>query len=161
MIAQLEQIDSANLWKRSATQILQMNDLDLSETKKFQSIWITRGHRIREQIDDDKLLVLILEKLLPPFIGEAKKLYRGENIDRYRSGRIGFCWTESYETAEMFARGLNAIKSGGILLACIAKTDSVISGVADHSKYLEEFEYTINPFKLYNITEVKEYPASH
>ena len=43
-------------------------------------------------------------------------LYRGENIDRFEAGRIGTAWTDKEETAIMFARGLNAVGKGGMVL---------------------------------------------
>lgn len=160
MIKLVDQINNDNSWRKSAIQLLDLKNIDEAAKSRFHTIWIEKGHRIREQISNDLLLVSILIKLLPRYTGKRKALFRGENRERLDSNRIGFCWTESIDTARIFARGLNAINSGGILLSYTAEPECIIAGIADHSKYLGENEYTLNPFKIHNLIILEEYPTS-
>lgn len=88
---------------------------DLAE--RFLTQWVTHGANIRNQVGDDVRLACFLRNWLPRYTGPSMQLFRGESLDRFRSGRIGFCWTPNREVAEMFARGVNASRpSGSVLL---------------------------------------------
>lgn len=66
------------------------------------TIWVTHGGRIREEIGDDKLLVGLLQAVLPRYEGPSMTLYRGESAERFTAGRLGLCWTSQRNTAEIF-----------------------------------------------------------
>lgn len=128
---------------------------------EFDTYWIEGGHRIREQVGDDAALTAFLRLCLPPFVrraGAPLELYRGENIDRLRAGRLGFAWTPSRDTAEMFASGLNAAGTGGVLLRA-SLADEIIAGPCEHSTYLDEEQYTVDPTAPFSVEQVKEFPA--
>lgn len=121
------------------------------------------GHRVREKIDDDRLLISALRQLLPAFVGaetgKCLALYRGENVDRYQAGRIGLCWSATRGTAEMFGSGLNAmVGQGGCLLKAYAPAHAIIAGPNAHSRWLGEEEYLIDPRLIENIELVVRYP---
>ena len=79
-------------------------------------------------------------------------LYRGECKFLYDDNKIGFCWTPDINVARVFASGLNAIESGGVLLKAYAPNGAIISAPNDHSiNQMQEFEYTCNPELLENI----------
>ncbi len=133
--------------------------LDLSE--QFHTQWVTHGVRIREQVADDQMLATVLRRWLPPYSGTALSLFRGESADRFKAGRVGFCWTPKREVAEMFASGLNAVRpSGGVLLQAEVPAYAVIAGPGKHSQYLGEFEYTIEPMKLSFTNNICYYPPA-
>jgi hypothetical protein len=152
------QITERNRWKAIATSASQQ-PIRTKFRKYFHTYWTEAGRAIREQIDDDNLVAGLLRKLLPPYHGPARTLYRGENLDRYRAGRIGFCWTESTNVARMFGRGLNAVGSGGVLLETNAGTDSIIAGPSEHSLHLGEAEFTVDPKSLAEIRELENHPS--
>jgi len=86
------------------------------------------------------------------------ELYRGENRNRWQNHSIGLAWTSSIQTARMFCGGLNAVQSGGVLLRASFKPEAIISGPNDHSKYLGEDQYTIDPFFLSDLSVVEFFP---
>lgn len=89
--------------------------------------WVTHGAKIREQTQDDRLLVGVLRKWLPPYRGDGLTLYRGESADRAGRQQYGLCWTPNVEVATMFASGLNAVRpDGGVLLRAYAPGNSII-----------------------------------
>ncbi|MFM0416976.1 hypothetical protein [Paraburkholderia aromaticivorans] len=121
--------------------------------------WVTHGGRIREEIDDDELLVRLLRAVLPTYKGPSLTVYRGESEERFSAGRIGLCWSSQRHTAEMFGRGLNAYyPGGGILLSASAEAKAILSGPGKHSRRLGEEEYTIDPSALTELMLLQRYP---
>jgi hypothetical protein len=146
-------------WSYFITRLLDGVMVSDEAKNQFHSVWIELGRRIRDQVGDDKTLAMMLGALLPKYQGEGIQLYRGENADRYEAGRIGFCWAARIETAQMFARGLNAYHgAGGILLSTMASPSSIIAGPNAHSIYLGEHEHTVDPFSLSVIEVLDTYP---
>lgn len=127
------------------------------------SCFIEFGHRVREKVDDDRLLVGALRQLLPKFAGggtsRGKVLYRGENRDRYQEGRIGLCWTTNRTVAEMLGSGLNAmIGQGGVLLQAYAPSLAVLAGPNAHSQWLGEEEHLVDPRLIKDVQLIARYP---
>ena len=135
------------------------NDLEIAE--RFHTQWHVSHHFIRELVEDDDLLLDALWVWLPRYQGPAMLLYRGENIDRFECSKIGTAWSDNEETARMFARGLNAIGKGGLLLRTLAPSTSIIAGPSEHSRYLGETEFSIDNRKLGAIDVVVRFPPSH
>jgi len=103
-------------------------------TAEFHTLWVEKGHRIREQVLDDGLMVGALRMLLPAYEGSGLKLFRGENAGRWKEQLCGFAWTPNEDTARMFARGLNSIYVGGVLLSTEAPAEAIIAGPNKHSR---------------------------
>ena len=118
----------------------------------FATRWVTHGAKIREQTQDDRLLVRVLRQWLPLYQGDGLTLYRGESADRAGREQYGLCWTTDVEVATMFASGLNAVRpGGGVLLRAHAPRDAIITGPGRHSNHLQEAEHTVDPSKLTGI----------
>ncbi len=158
MIDLFRKITEEKAWRREAELFLRQKDISEVFVRDFHTSWIEKGHDIRAQIQDDELLVKLLEHVLPKYSGKALILYRGENLIRWEKGSIGLCWTDSIDVARMFGRGLNARDSGSLLLSCDFEADWIISSPNAHSKWLGENEYTVNPFKISNISVLEKYP---
>jgi len=132
-------------------------ELDFCKNK-VHTLWIVNGGHLRRKIKDDKLIAKVLSLALPGYIGEGLVLYRGECRFLFESGKIGFCWTPDVDVATKFARCLNAIESGGVLLKAHAPSAAILSSPNDHSSIqMEEFEYTCDPSLLENITVIRSY----
>ena len=154
-----DQIETTIGWRPYVEEIVASADMSLSLKEQFHSVWITCGHRIREQVGNDELLAEFLWKILPRFSGGQVTLFRGENRWRWENGQLGFCWSSRREVAAMFGRGLNAISSGGVLLQIESEIEAIIAGPSDHSEYLNELEFTVDPRRLANIRVVEKYSA--
>lgn len=151
--------DRQGEWDVFITRLLDGLSVTDEAKNQFHSVWIELGRRIRDQVGDDKILARMLGALLPKYRGETIRLYRGENSERYKAGRIGFCWTPHIDTAEMFGSGLNAYHGdGGILLTTTADQSSILAGPNDHSIHLGEHEHTVDPFSLHSIEVLSTYP---
>lgn len=141
----LEAIHKRSRWMEFLNTILKDGSATPALKEAFHSKWIESGRFIREKVGNDDILTRLLVNLLPEYKGKAVTVYRGENEDRFNSGKIGFCWTENRNIAEMFGRGLNACKSRGILLQAHAPIDAIITGPNAHSRNLGEHELTVDP----------------
>lgn len=126
--------------------------------EQFATYWIEDGHRIREQIADDRTLVRLLRHLLPPYEGVAVTLFRGESVERWEACNVGLAWTSNIDVAKMFGRGLNSIPSGGVLLEGRFEQEAIISGPNAHSRYLGEEQFTIDPFCGRNFVAIEKFP---
>jgi len=123
------------------------------------TLWTVNGGHLRRKIQDDHLIACVLKKSLPGYQGNGLFLYRGECQFLYEKNKIGFCWSSKIDVAKKFARGLNAIESGGVLLRAFAPPEAILAEPNDHStNQMEEFEYTCDPWKLEKITALMFYP---
>ena len=152
-----EEMTNRKAWIEEVDNLLEKKGFSKEFVMAFHTNWTVRAHRIREQISNDKKLSMLLQHIFPVYAGEGKILYRGENKKRWGKGNIGFCWTTDKEIAVMFARGLNSINTGGLLLECDCKPEWIIIGPSDHSNYLGESEYTVNPELVTGIKVLLEY----
>ena len=129
--------------------------------ERFHTQWDVCHHFLRELVDDDVLLMPMLRVWLPRYDGPDLTLYRGENIDRFEAGRIGMAWSDKQETAEMFARGPNAVSKGGVILRVTATTSAIISGPSWHSsQWLGENEFTLDTGQLAVVTAIARFAPS-
>ncbi|MFQ5774762.1 MAG: hypothetical protein ACE5GS_09615, partial [Kiloniellaceae bacterium] len=154
------QITNEQRWKLEAEALLDEHSFSQDFIEAFHTTWTVAAHHIRSQIGDDRKLVKLLRQLLPKYDGPNIKLYRGENLERWREKQVGFCWTRSVETARMFGRRLNATGMGGVLLVCQCSAASIIAGPSKHSEYLGEEEFTVDPFRIERIVVAETYPSS-
>ncbi|HEP1206599.1 TPA: hypothetical protein QEN11_06845 [Stenotrophomonas maltophilia] len=158
-LEQMRRVTEAKGWRAVVARALRDRDPHLDKAA-FDTYWIEGGHRIREQVGDDHQLAAFLWLSLSRYKAEAGsrlELYRGENADRLRLGQIGFAWTPVRKTAEMFARGLNACGSGGVLLRSVLGAE-IIAGPGAHSIYLGEHQYTVDPTAGFPVETLAEFP---
>lgn len=160
ILERLRQITNEQRWNLKAEALLAEHSFSQDFIEAFHTTWTVAGHHIRSQVGDDRMVVKLLRRLLPKYDGPNVRLYRGENLERWREKKVGFCWTRSIETARMFGRGLNATGIGGVLLVCQCSVASIITGPSKHSEYLGEEEFTIDPFGIVGIVVVETYPSS-
>lgn len=126
----------------------------------FATQWVTHGAKVRQQVRDDSLLIQTLRRWLPKYDGGGLVLYRGESAERAEKQRYGLCWTPKIEVATMFASGLNSMPvGGGVLLQTYASRDAIVSGPSYHSKYLGEFEHTVDPTLLSDVQILSRFPS--
>lgn len=130
--------------------------------ERFHTQWHVCHHYLRELVNDDDLLFDMLWVWLPRYQGPSLLLYRGENIDRFEVGRIGTAWSDKQETAEMFARGLNAVGKGGVVLRIAAQASAIIAGPSWHSsQWLGENEFTLDTRKPVGIEAIARFSPNH
>ena len=158
--AVLSELTEAGVWGRTARFVLEGSAPLPWGDEDFGTHWIIAGHHIRGQVADDHVLASFLRKVLPSYADGPVVLYRGESKERFAAGAIGFSWSHSESVAAMFARGLNAVGGGGVLLRAELDAPAVIAGPNAHSRYLGEHQYTVDPAACQGIAVVAEFPSS-
>ena len=97
----------------------------------FLHTWVMWEH-LRENVNDDDVVLDAFPKLLPPYDGPERRLYRGENTRAHQSRTYGWAWTGDIKTAQAFARGLQSMPIGGVVLEVDAPASAIICGVDEH-----------------------------
>ena len=159
-LAALREIQKSNGWRAVAVALVKDETPLPGSQDDFGTFWIEAGHRMREQIADDQLLCKVLRHMLPPYHGSALKLYRGENIERWHARELGLSWTTKLEVARMFASGLNAVRTGGVLLEGTFAQNAIISGPNGHSRYLDEEQFTVDPSLAKGVRQLETFPPA-
>ncbi|MGN2670322.1 hypothetical protein [Aliivibrio fischeri] len=162
MNGEYERNISNEIWAAAVQYMVDNIELFNFDVDKMHMIWIVYGGHIRNRVSNDKLILSWLKLILPKYSGGELQLYRGECQFLYEQGLIGFCWTPKKEVAEMFARGLNAVESGGVLLTAKVAAEAILSEPNSHSaNWLGESEFTCDPTKISNIEVLHRYPKSY
>jgi len=117
----------ARLWREAFTYLSSINDDSIFVKDKVRSLWLIYGSDLRARIKDDNLILKVLQKSLPGYSGDGWTLYRGESWFLFDNDQIGFCWTASEDIATTYAKGLNAVESGGVLLKCYAPAEAILA----------------------------------
>lgn len=146
------------VWKEAFDIIDAAKQLPDFNREVVHTVWVANGGHLRRKIRDDDLILRVLKKVLPGYSGEGCLLYRGECLFLYNQNKLGFCWTPKLAVATMFASGLNALESGGVLLRAFAPAPAILASPNNHSRYLDEEEYTCNPKALQSIEVVHTFP---
>ena len=158
--AVLSELTESKAWGHTVRSVLEGGTPQPWGDEDFGTHWIVAGHRIREQVAEDRLLAIFLRQFLPPYRGDPILLYRGENKQRFAAGTVGFSWSSSESVATMFAQGLNAVEGGGVLLRAQFDAPAVISGPNAHSQYLGEYQYTVDPAFCQGVAVVAEFTSN-
>lgn len=97
----------------------------------------------------------MLKRALPGYQGAGISLYRGESCFLFDQQQIGFCWTPSEALATTYAKGLNAVESGGVLLKCYAPPTAILAGQASDNS---NATWICDPNQLLRMTTLALFP---
>jgi hypothetical protein len=147
----------AALWRETFDYLANVNDASIFLQDKIQSLWLTYGGDLRAKIRNDALVLQVLKKALPGYEGEGLTLYRGESWFLFDQNTIGFCWTPSEEMASTYAKGLNAVESGGVLLRCYAPAESILAA-PEPNPTPNGNVFICHPEKLLRLTTLALFP---
>ncbi len=138
------------LWRETFEYLSQLADETAFQKAKIAALWIQYGGDLRAKIRDDDLILAVLRKALPGYDGEGCTLYRGECWFLFDRDEIGFCWTPSQEIATSYAKGLNAVDTGGVLLRCYAPAEAILG--------MENTVFVCDPSRLLRLTTLELFP---
>lgn len=146
-------------WRRLFVAMINLPPCSPELADQFHNRWHVCHHLVRELVEDDELLLKMLWIWLPRYEGDDLVLFRGENVDRFEKRVLGSAWTDREDVAERFASGLNAVGKGGVVLRAVVSASAIIAGPSRHSKWLGEYEYTVDIRQLKGVDAVATYPA--
>ena len=149
------------IWRAAFEYIDQHAESAPFDKSATHALWTVNGGHLRNKIRDDALILRVLKKIMPGYRGNGLTLYRGECKFLYEQQKIGFCWSPDIEVAMCFARGLNALESGGVLLKAHVPAEAILAAPNDHSALqMREFEYTCDPTNLQRINVIQWFPST-
>lgn len=140
----------AKLWQQAFEYIARLSDDTVFHKVKIATLWSQYGGDLRARIKNDRLILDVLKKTMPCNSGASQALYRGESWFLFDQNQIGFCWTASETIATSYAKGLNAVDSGGVLLKCFAPAEAILA--IDHGVCI------CDPTQLLRITTLALFP---
>jgi hypothetical protein len=153
-----ERVKHRYRWRQFVNELQVLRPSSAKVVAGFHVQWHVCHHRLRELVNDDGALLDAVLAWLPPYLGGGLTLYRGENSDRFDQGKLGWAWSTQVETATMFAKGLNAVGSGGMLLCAEVDASAIIAGPSTHSMRIDEFEFTVDPRKVSLVDVIARFP---
>ena len=110
----------------------------------FLFSWVMR-EGIRQDVEDDELLLDAMARPLPAYDGPDMKLYRGEVRSSHDDGTHGWAWTSNPEVAKSYAGFAQRAPSGGVFLAVQAPAEAIFCAPAlfEHPRDGED-EYMVD-----------------
>lgn len=117
----------ALLWHDTFDYMANLKDDSVFQKKQIASLWAQYGGDLRAKVKNDAMVLKVLKRALPGTNGDGYTVYRGESWFLFDNDQIGFCWTASEEIATTYAKGLNAVESGGVLLKCYAPAEAILA----------------------------------
>jgi hypothetical protein len=104
----------------------------------LHGVWSLHGSYIRAVTNDDLLVISALRKLLPPYRGGSKKLYRGERLKNRRQRTYGISWSSSKKVARTYCM------YGGVLLAAQVPQEAIVIKINKGWDHFYDDEYLID-----------------
>jgi hypothetical protein len=92
-----EGLAERSLWLDAVRAIIALEAVHPRAQQRFVNVWTQRS--FGRYIPDEALLIAFLRKVMPPYLGEAVELFRGQQ----RGDRTGVSWTFSAHIALKFA----------------------------------------------------------
>lgn len=133
--------------------------LSVASRETFLTVWLRSGDHIRMELGHDLLLTRALRVLLPPYDGQAIRLWRGETSYNRRRRTYGLSWTSEREVARAFANGPAANTQGGsVLIGADVPADAIICAPALLGDTVGEAEYLVDRRRLKGVWVAERYP---
>ena len=156
----MEEIELNCAWHQTMRAVAKTRNISEDIQHAFLLIWTIGGDHIRSEVGDDKVLIDALRKLVPPYKGPSRKLYRGDCFTNRKHRTYGLSWSAERDVAECFAHNIyQSFEGGSVLLETIAPLDAIICAVpADNSAHAVEEEYLVDRRRLTSVRVLERYP---
>jgi hypothetical protein len=153
-----EAIDVRRLW-RPFMKAISAHPCPEKLRRLFLVGYIRKGDHIRQEVDDDLILIDGLRNLLPRYTGPGTILYRSEGALNRSRRTYGLAWSASKRVARDHARrDWQATKGGSVLLQAYAPKEAIIC--APHllnDRYAEQ-EYVVDRRRLTDVRVIERFP---
>jgi hypothetical protein len=140
--------------------VAKLDEVDPKIKEACLQFWINSGDHLRQEVDDDLMIVRALRMLLPRYAGSAWTLYRGESALNWKRRTYGLAWSSRQDVADSFAKtGVYRTSAGGsVVLEVQASPDAIICALLHHDDRYGEDEYLIDRRKVTAVKVLRRYP---
>jgi len=138
----LKQLDWPGAWREAFALIAGLDEVHPRIQANFEvEIWPSAGAPLRRAIADDDVLADALWRLFlsPPYGGAGEMLCRGQSLEAFEKGRIGFSWTIWPKVAKLYAYARSYAHCGpAVILRAFVQPEAIISitGSAEGGEWL-------------------------
>ena len=117
------------------------------------------GDHVRQDVNNDLALADALRVLLPPHLGPAVTLYRGESAWNRRRRKYGLSWSATAEVARQYASSgtYRTFAGGAVLLETFARPEAIICAPLMHDDRYSEQEYLVDRRRLRAVMVLERY----
>lgn len=155
-------IDVAFIWPRAWRRVLRIEqELSIQVKRFFLEVWVRHGDHLRQEAYGDLLLTRALRRLLPPYRGRDRTLFRGELFNNRARRTYGLAWSSHREVAVAYAEDrMRRNASGGtVLIRAEVPAAAIITKIPrGHDRYGEnEFLVDRTGLKSSTVQVVKKY----
>jgi len=159
LVEALNVIEEQYLWTAAMRAVAQSPCRSNEFRGRLLDLWLDSGDRVRNEVNDDLLLIRALRAMLPRYNGPAVKLYRGETFWNRRRRTYGIAWTTSAEVARDFAneRARRGCRGGSVLIETLASPAAVICAPAFVNGRYGEREYLVDRRRLRSVTVLERF----
>ena len=154
-------IGSFFAWRSTLLRVAKLSEINAAAQQWFAAWWVPSGDILRDDVNDDLILIRALWKLLPGYVGPPVTLYRGDSAMNRKHRTYGPSWSADLATADGFARGrwLN-FQGGSVVLKAKVQPDAILFAPALNGDEFGEQEYIVDRRRLSGVTVIARYPAS-
>jgi hypothetical protein len=144
----IELVENHCVWRR-AFRAVAKHSAPVDLRTRFAGAWMISGDHIRCEVGDDLVLINALRALLPSYVGNPVRLYRGDSAWNRRCRTYGLSWTTNINVARSFARGIwRTYEGGSVVVTTMATADAIISVMGAEDDHYEEEEYLVDRRRL-------------
>ncbi len=123
----------------------------------FLLVWVKFGDGIRDDVNNDLVLLDGLRALLPAYTGPGLTLFRGESFWNRKRRSYGLSWSHDREIARDFALfHSKCYESGSVLLEAEAPAEAIVCAVTQHANYGEQ-EYLVDRRRLGRVRVIERF----
>lgn len=140
----------AVLWQQTFAYLARLPDDAVFQKPLIAALWARYGGDLRALIKNDTLVLSVLKRALPHTAETGQTVYRGESWFLFDQHQIGFCWSSSKDVATRYAKGLNAVDSGGVLLTAYAPPAAILG--------MHDEVFICDPSELLRVSTLALYP---
>jgi len=123
----LDGLGKRGAWVAGFRKLVRTGGVHPNIKDKFADIWVMWGDSLRNEINDDLLLIDAMRLLLAPYEGPAVTVYRGDSAHNRRRRTYGISWSSSLDVARDFAvSGCRYYDGGSVLIKALAPADAIV-----------------------------------
>jgi hypothetical protein len=157
--ATMRAMDRLDCWLSCFDRLLNLSTPDAELGESLLRFWVTYGFHIEGSLKGNPIFVDALRRFVPPYLGPAVTLYRGELHSRHLVAVYGMAWTSNLNVAEMFARRRADLGACGVVLQIDARPEEIVCVRPAHSDHLGEDEYIVDPRLIHGVEVLQTFPS--